>query len=114
MVILRPKGLPRGKSVQSNIIIKGDPGFICHPSTSELASALMVDPEAIKNENYSGIFDENGDYVPQFCDDPEKLPRSVSMEANQESKPEGPAPSSEQRQSESTPPSQPDSESTAK
>lgn len=95
MVILRPKGLPRGKSVQSSIIIKGDPGFICHPSTSELASALMVDPEAIKNENYSGIFDENGDYVPQFCDDPEKLPRSVSMEANQESKGETPAPPAE-------------------
>lgn len=44
------------------------------PSTSELAEDLLVDPEALKFETHEpGIFDESGDYVPQYSDDPQDL-----------------------------------------
>lgn len=51
------------------------PGFPIHPSASELAEQMLVDPEVLKNETYEpGIFDEDGDYYPQYTDDPSKLP----------------------------------------
>lgn len=53
------------------------PQFVVHPSSAELAEQLVVDPEALKNENYSGIYDANGDYVPMYCDDPEKIPQGA-------------------------------------
>lgn len=44
------------------------------PSTSELAEDLLVDPEALKLETHEpGIYDETGDYIPQFSDDPKDL-----------------------------------------
>lgn len=75
MVKLRPSWLPPAKVCQAVPICMDVPGFVCHPSTSELASQLMIDPQALSNENYSGLYDENGDYVPQYCDDPEKIPQ---------------------------------------
>lgn len=54
-----------------------DLGFPIHPSTSELAENLLVDPEALKLETYEpGIYDESGDYYPQFTDDPSALPEA--------------------------------------
>lgn len=92
MVKLRPSWLPQSKVCQAVPICMDVPGFVCHPSTSELASQLMIDPQALSNENYSGLYDENGDYVPQYCDDPEKIPQG-GLTANSESTPVGPAPS---------------------
>ena len=44
------------------------------PSTAELAEDLMVDPEALKLETHDpGIYDESGDYVPMYSDDPKDL-----------------------------------------
>ena len=44
------------------------------PSTAELAEDLLVDPEALKLETHEpGVFDENGDYIPQYSDDPKDL-----------------------------------------
>lgn len=44
------------------------------PSTSELADDLLVDPEALKMETHEpGIYDEDGDYIPQYSDDPKDL-----------------------------------------
>jgi len=52
-----------------------DPGFPIHPSASELAEQMLIDPEVLKNETYEpGIYDEDGDYYPQYTDDPSKLP----------------------------------------
>lgn len=51
------------------------PGFPIHPSASELAEEMLVDPEVLKNETYEpGIYDEDGDYYPQYSDDPNSLP----------------------------------------
>lgn len=86
MVILRPKNLKKCCFDTSHPSKNGDviPGFIIHPSTSELASRLQIDPEFLSRENYSGIYDEAGDYIPQYCDDPEKIPQG-GLVANQES-----------------------------
>ena len=44
------------------------------PNTSELAEDLLVDPEALKLETHEpGIYDESGDYIPQYSDDPKDL-----------------------------------------
>lgn len=44
------------------------------PSTSSLIEDLMVDPEALKMETHEpGIYDEDGDYIPQYSDDPKDL-----------------------------------------
>lgn len=54
-------------------------GFPIHPSASELAESMLVDPEALKNETYEpGIYDEEGDYYPQYADDPSKLPEYIA------------------------------------
>lgn len=51
------------------------PGFPVHPSASELAEQMLVDPDVLKNETYEpGLYDEDGDYYPQFTDDPSALP----------------------------------------
>lgn len=51
------------------------PGFPIHPSASELAEDMLVDPDVLKNETYEpGIYDEDGDYYPQYSDDPSSLP----------------------------------------
>lgn len=48
--------------------------FTIHLSTSDLVSQLVVDPEALKNEHHDpGVYDEDGDYVPQYSDDPRDL-----------------------------------------
>lgn len=54
----------------------GEPlGFPIHPSASEIAEQILVDPDVLKNETYEpGIYDESGDYYPQYTDDPSKLP----------------------------------------
>lgn len=85
MVILRPKNLKKCCFDTSHPSKNGDvvPGFIIHPSTSDLASRLQIDPEFLSKENYSGIYDEAGDYIPQYCDDPEKIPQG-GLTANQE------------------------------
>lgn len=44
------------------------------PSTSQLIEDLMVDPEALKMETHEpGIYDEDGDYIPMYSDDPKDL-----------------------------------------
>lgn len=49
-------------------------GFTIHISTSDLVQMLVVDSEALKNEHHEpGVYDESGDYVPQFSDDPRDL-----------------------------------------
>lgn len=66
------------ESVQADPYIQvryEDPGFPIHPSASELAEQMLVDSEVLKNETYEpGIYDEDGDYYPQYTDDPSKLP----------------------------------------
>lgn len=87
MVILRPKGLKHSKIIANQIILPEDyqkPAFVIHPPTSKLAEMLVVDSTALKDENYSGIYDESGDYIPQYCDNPDEIPQG-SMKANQES-----------------------------
>lgn len=55
------------------------PGFPIHPSASELAEEMLVDPEVLKNETYEpGIYDEDGDYYPQYSDDPSRLPEYIA------------------------------------
>lgn len=86
MVVLRPKTLKKSKYIANEIVLPEDyqvPCFVIHPPTSKLAEMLVVDSTALQNENYSGIYDESGDYVPQYCDDPEQIPRG-SMVANEE------------------------------
>lgn len=54
-----------------------DAGFPIHPSASELAEQMLIDPEVLKNETYEpGVYDEDGDYYPQYTDDPSKLPEA--------------------------------------
>lgn len=58
---------------------KPESGFPIHPSASELADAMLVDPEALKNETYEpGLYDEDGDYYPQYSDDPSSLPEPIA------------------------------------
>lgn len=53
--------------------------FPIHPSASELMEQMQVDPEALKNETYEpGIYDEDGDYYPQYSDDPSSLPEFIA------------------------------------
>lgn len=53
----------------------GEPfNFVIHLSTSDLVTQLVVDPEALRNEHHEpGVFDEEGDYYPQYSDDPDDL-----------------------------------------
>lgn len=49
-------------------------GIPALPSASQLMQDLLVDPEALKNERHDpGIYDEDGDYYPQYSDDPEHI-----------------------------------------
>lgn len=57
------------------------PPFVIHPETSELAEQLLIDSQALSDENYSGIYDENGDYIPQYAENPDDVPRGA-IEAN--------------------------------
>lgn len=44
------------------------------PSTADLAEDLLVDPEALKLETHEpGVYDETGDYIPQYSDDPKDM-----------------------------------------
>lgn len=55
------------------------PGFPIHPSASELAEEMLVDPDVLKNETYEpGIYDEDGDYYPQYSDDPNSMPDYIA------------------------------------
>lgn len=55
------------------------PGFPIHPSASELAEEMLVDPDVLKNETYEpGIYDEDGDYYPQYSDDPNSMPEYIA------------------------------------
>lgn len=92
MVILRPKGHKPSKYVANSLVKPEDykaPAFVIHPPTSKLAEMLVVDSTALQNENYSGIYDASGDYIPQYCDDPEQIPRGA-LQANAEQAPESP------------------------
>lgn len=96
MVICVPRAF-KGCTAKSFVIpdvAYRDPGFVIHPPTSVLAEQLQVDPQSLNNENYSGIYDESGDYVPQYCDDPEKIPQG-GLSANTEN---GVAPPSVERE----------------
>lgn len=64
------------------------PPFVIHPETSELAEQLLIDPQALSNENYSGIYDENGDYIPQYAENPDDVPQG-SLEPNPGTAPGG-------------------------
>lgn len=81
MVRLYPKGHVSHNFVRVEPTDGKCPQLIIHPSTAELAEQLVIDPEALKNENYPGIFDADGDFVPMYCDDPEKIPQA-SIPAN--------------------------------
>lgn len=49
-------------------------GLPALPSASSLMVDLLSDPEALKNERHDpGIYDEDGDYIPQYSDDPERI-----------------------------------------
>lgn len=49
------------------------------PSTAELAEDLLVDPEALKLETHEpGVFDENGEFVPMYSDDPRDLEQLIT------------------------------------
>lgn len=49
-------------------------GFPVMPDASSLIDVLTTDPEALKNERHDpGVYDENGDYVPQYSDNPEDI-----------------------------------------
>lgn len=86
MVILRPFDLPLSKVVQhrQDISLNRNPCFVVHPETSVLAEQLLVDSSALSQENYSGVFDETGDYIPQYCDNPDDIPRGVDIAPNTE------------------------------
>lgn len=59
--------------------VKPESGFPIHPSASELAESMLQDPDALKNETYEpGIYDEEGDYYPQYADDPSKMPEYIA------------------------------------
>lgn len=95
MVLTRPKNLIFSDVIQ---LVRPemdflDPGFVIHPPTSELAERLQIDPLALAQENYSGIYDETGDYIPQYADDPLQVPQGA-MAANDD-KPGGASPASD-------------------
>ena len=49
------------------------------PSTSQLAEELTIDPEALKMETHEvGLFDETGDYYPQYSDNPAEMPEPIA------------------------------------
>ena len=66
------------------------PAMIVHLPTSELATQLLIDPQALDNERYPGIYDAEGDYVPQYCDNPEKIPQG-RLEPNPSESPQATA-----------------------
>lgn len=76
------------------------------PSTAELAEDLLVDPEALKLETHDpGVFDENGDYIPQYSDDPKDLEHlsPVPLDAPEgDTVPESVSPASDSPESESS------------
>lgn len=90
--------------------------FTIHLSTSDLVSQLVVDPEALKNEHYDpGVYDEDGDYVPQYSDDPRDLQHltandSAGNGASQTETPGSEFDPSTSDPSTSEPPSEPSSE----
>lgn len=87
MVILRPKGQKPSKVVANVINLPENykkPAFVIHPPTSKLAEQLVVDSTALQDENYSGIYDESGDYIPQYCDNPEEIPQGTTIAPNSE------------------------------
>lgn len=75
-------------------------------STAQLAEDLIVDPEALKLETHEpGVFDENGDYIPQYSDDPRDLEHLVPnpLDAPEgDTAPESVEPASDSTESEST------------
>lgn len=86
VTIYPPFLLKKGVKIQSAKYSSGIedviPSFTIHPPTSELAERLLVDPTSLAGENYSGIYDEAGDYVPQYCDNPEDIPRGSVIPSN--------------------------------
>lgn len=65
------------------------PPFVIHPETSELAEQLLIDPQALANENYSGIYDESGDYIPQYAENPDDIPQGSTIDPNPGTAPGG-------------------------
>lgn len=75
-----------------------DSGFPIHPSASELAEQMLVDPSVLENETYEpGIYDESGDYYPQYTDDPSSLPEYFEPAPLGDAVPE-PAPGSDSKE----------------
>lgn len=59
-------------------------GLPALPSASSLMVDLLSDPEALKNERHDpGVYDEDGDFIPQYSDDPEMI--STIIEASRPS-----------------------------
>lgn len=57
-------------------------GFTPQPDASSLVQDLLHDPDALENERHDpGIYDSDGDYVPQFSDDPERIARAIEANA---------------------------------
>lgn len=68
----------------------GKPGnFVIHISTSDLVSQLVVDSQALNNEFHEpGVYDESGDYVPQYSDDPRDIRHIGANDSTTLSEPE--------------------------
>lgn len=80
MVILRPPYLKRSVVRSQYVLFDGmdrTPIFVIHPESSVLAQQLVLDSTALQDENYSGIYDESGDYIPQYCDNPDEIPQGA-------------------------------------
>lgn len=104
MIILRPKGFKPSKYVANILNLPEDyksPCFVIHPPTHELAEMLVVDSTALQDENYSGVYDETGDYIPQYCDNPDDIPRGA-LTANESGTASGGAKTDSENSSEST------------
>lgn len=80
------------------------PNFTIHLSTSDLVSMLVVDSESLSSEFHEpGYYDENGDYFPQYCDDPDAVPGALRANdgigagtgSENDTSPAEPSPSSE-------------------
>jgi len=88
-MLLRPVWLKPSLNIAHELVLpNGRTCFVIHPATHELAEMLVVDSTALQDENYSGVYDAEGDYIPQYCDNPDDIPQGA-LQANIDS----PAPS---------------------
>lgn len=56
-------------------------GFAAQPDASSLMVDLLTDPSALESEKHDpGIYDDDGNYIPMYSDDPSRV--SAAIEAN--------------------------------